>query len=117
MLVTCHRCLLLIERRHLGLLQLNVAVSSSALSLGCLLLAASVGHAVQTDQRSHDKERANTGTHSAAPDQECITRGHRETEERKRDKRGRKTRVLCLDKSSENSGESLFLRGGHGGAL
>lgn len=35
-------------------------------SLGSLLLTASVGHAVQTDQRSHDKERANTGAHSAA---------------------------------------------------
>lgn len=33
---------------------------------GFPLLPASVGHAVQTDQRSHDKERANTGAHSAA---------------------------------------------------
>lgn len=40
---------------------------SSALTwmLPVPILTASVGHAVQTDQRSHDKEGANTGAHSA----------------------------------------------------
>lgn len=36
---------------------------------------ASVGHAVQTDQRSHDKERANTGSLSAASTGSQTTRG------------------------------------------
>lgn len=41
-----------------------VSSSLTRVSLGSIFLAASVGHAVQTDQRSHDKERANTGAHS-----------------------------------------------------
>lgn len=44
----------------------RVSSAQTRVSLGPLLLAASVGHAVQTDQRSHDKERVNTGAHSAA---------------------------------------------------
>ncbi len=43
----------------------RVSSALTRVSLSSLLLAASVGHAVQTDQRSHDKERVNTGAHSA----------------------------------------------------
>lgn len=55
---------------------------------GSPLLTASVGHAVQTDQRSHDKERANTGAHSAARTNSVHvgTKKHREKDGKKGNK-------------------------------
>lgn len=58
---------------------------------GFPLPPASVGHAVQTDQRSHDKERANTGALSAASTNSQTARGHRETPEKRKKGAGRKS--------------------------
>lgn len=51
---------------------------------GFPLPPASVGHAVQTDQRSHDKERANTGALSAASTSSQTAGGHRKTDKKEK---------------------------------
>lgn len=54
---------------------------------GFPLPPASVGHAVQTDQRSHDKERANTGALSAASTSGQTARGHRKGKSQREEKK------------------------------
>lgn len=54
---------------------------------GFPLPPASAGHAVQTDQRSHDKERANTGALSAAWTSSQTARGHRENPKKLREEK------------------------------
>lgn len=76
---------------------------------GSPLLTACVGHAVQTDQRSHDKERANTGAHSAAGPIVYNTWAPRNTEKKTERKGTRKSfgPSVCLDSRQTKRRESF----------
>lgn len=50
---------------------------------GFPLLPASVGHAVQTDQRSHDKERDEHWGPFSSTERQRATRGHQEAPQKK----------------------------------
>lgn len=67
-------------------LQLNCSLVLTQISPGSPLPAASVGHAVQTDQRPHDKDRVNTGAHSAAQANSVQHVGPKKHREKKTEK-------------------------------
>lgn len=81
------------------------------------LPAASVGHAVQTDQRSNDKETTNTGAYSAARPAVNNTRasrdGGKKGKKRKKKEKGGQEKVsalVCILTSPCEFWESLLSR-------
>lgn len=78
-------------------LQLNCSLFLTQIPPGSPLPAASVGHAVQTDQRPHDKDRVNTGAHSAAQAnsvQHVGPKKHREKNGKR--KQQRPLAIVCI---------------------